>query len=143
MSSVATYLNFQGKTEEAFNFYKSAFGTEFNGPILRFGDMPSPPGAPVLTDEQKNMILHIELPIVNGHMLMATDMIESLGHVLRVGNNTTINLLLDTKEEADRLYALLSQDSTEFAPMANMPFGQYWGTALDRFGVRWMFSVPL
>jgi PhnB protein len=143
MSSVATYLNFQGNTEEAFNFYKSAFGTELNGPILRFGDMPSPPGAPVLTDEQKNMILHIELPIVNGHMLMATDMIESFGHVLRIGNNTTINLMLDTKEEADRLYALMSQDSTEFAPMADMPFGSYWGTALDRFGVRWMFNAPL
>lgn len=140
MSAVATYLNFQGTTEEAFNFYASVFGTTVQGPVLRFGDME---GMPPLSDDDKNKIMHIELPIVAGHMLMATDMLESMGHQLRVGNNTTINLMLDTKDEADRLHGLLGKDSTESAPMMEMPWGQYWGTALDRFGIRWMFTVAL
>lgn len=145
MASVSTYLNFQGNTEEAFAFYASVFGTEFSGPIVRFKDagFGTAPGMPELTDDELNKIMHIELPIVAGHVLMATDMLESLGHQLRIGNNTTINLTVDTREEADRLFSLLGKDSTEFAPMAAMPWGQYWGSALDRFGVRWMFSAPL
>lgn len=145
MASVSTYLNFQGNTEEAFNFYASVFGTDFLGPIVRFKDVGfgTTPGMPALTDDELNKIMHIELPIVAGHVLMATDMLESLGHNLRIGNNTTINLTVDTREEADRLFSLLGKDSTEFAPMAAMPWGQYWGSALDRFGIRWMFSAPL
>jgi PhnB protein len=145
VASVSTYLNFQGNTEEAFTFYASVFGTEFSGPIVRFKDVGfgTAPGMPELTDDELNKIMHIELPIVAGHVLMATDMLESLGHNLRIGNNTTINLTVDTREEADRLFGLLGKDSAEFAPMATMPWGQYWGSALDRFGVRWMFSAPL
>ena len=145
MASVSTYLNFQGNTEEAFVFYASVFGTEFLGPIVRFKDVGfgSAPGMPELSDDELNKVMHIELPIVAGHVLMATDMLESLGHHLRIGNNTTINLTVDTRAEADRLFSLLGKDSTEFAPMAAMPWGQYWGSALDRFGVRWMFSAPL
>ena len=145
MASVSTYLNFQGNTEEAFTFYKSVFGTDFLGPVIRFKDVGfgTAPGMPELSEAELNMIMHAELPILAGHVLMATDMIESLGHHLRIGNNTTISLTVDSREEADRLYGLLGQDSTEFSPMAEMPWGQYWGTALDRFGVRWMFASPL
>ena len=145
MASVSTYLNFQGNTEEAFTFYASVFGTEFLGPIVRFKDagFGTTPGTPQLSDDELNKVMNVQLPIVAGHVLMATDMLESLGHHLRVGNNTTINLTVDTRDEADRLFALLGKDSTEFAPMAAMPWGQYWGSALDRFGVRWMFSAPL
>lgn len=145
MASVSTYLNFQGNTEEAFAFYARVFGTRPVGEVVRFKDagFGSTPGMPELSDAELNKIMHMELPIMAGHSLMATDMLESLGHQVRIGNNTTIHLNVDTREEADRLYALLGQDSTEFAPMNDMPWGQYWGTALDRFGVRWMFSAPL
>lgn len=145
MASVSTYLNFPGNTEEAFRFYANVFGTEFLGPIIRFRDVGfgTTPGMPELSEPELNMIMHIELPIVAGHVLMATDVLESLGHQLRVGNNTTINLTVDSRAEADRLFVALGQDSTEFSPMAEMPWGQYWGTALDRFGVRWMFGAPL
>ena len=85
MARVNTYLNFMGNTEEAFNFYKKVFGTEFVS-ITRMKDMPRPEGAPTLSESEVNLIMNIQLPITNGHVLMATDMIESLGHKIKVGN---------------------------------------------------------
>ena len=142
MSRVSTYLNFQGNTEEAFTFYKSVFGTDYTVPPMRMGVVPSDPSMPELSDAEKQMIMHIELPILAGHSLMATDMVESMGHKLIIGNNTTINLEPDTREETDRLFAALSEGGPESdrAPMADMFWGAYWGCCLDRFGVRWMFN---
>lgn len=138
MARVSTYLNFMGNTEEAFNFYRSVFGTEFLGPILRMGD--SNPDAESLSSAERQMVMHMELPILSGHILMATDMLESMGHNLQVGNNTTIVLEPDSREETQRLYDALSEGSTEFSPLADMFWGATWGTCLDRFGVRWMFN---
>ena len=141
MSRVSTYLNFPGTAEEAFTFYASVFGTEFSVPLNRFGDMPSGPGAPELPDDEKSKVLHVELPILAGHVIMATDMLASMGQELRVGNNTTLNLEPDTREEAERLYAALSEGGADGSGLNDMPWGSYWGTCLDRFGVRWMFNV--
>jgi PhnB protein len=140
MSRVSTYLNFMGNTEAAFNFYKSVFGTEFIHPINRMGDVPPDASMPAMSEAEKNMIMHIELPILAGHVLMATDMLESMGHELRIGNNVTINLEPDTRAETDRLYAALSAASSDGTGMHEMFWGSYWGTCLDRFGVRWMFN---
>ena len=85
-------------------------------------------------------VLHVELPILAGHVIMGTDMLESMGHEVRIGNNTTISLELDSREEADRLFAALSNGGGEKAEMQDMPWGAYWGVCLDRFGIRWMFS---
>ena len=142
MASVSTYLNFMGTAEEAFTFYARVFGTAFTVPPMRMGDMPPMPDAPPLTDAEKQMVMHVELPILAGHLLMATDMIESMGHQLVVGNNTTINLSPDTRAETERLYGLLSEGGTDAAPLEDMFWGAYWGTCLDRFGVRWMFNGP-
>lgn len=84
MSRVSTYLNFMGNTEEAFAFYASVFGTEYSVPIMRFGDMPGGPGAPELPELERSQVLHVELPILAGHVIMGTDMLESMGHELRV-----------------------------------------------------------
>jgi PhnB protein len=140
MSRVNTYLNFMGNTEEAFNLYSTVFGTEVISPITRFRDIPSDPNMPALSDEELNQILHVELPILAGHVLMGTDMLASMGHQLRIGNNTTISLELDSKNEADRLFAALSAGGSETMGMQDMPWGAYWGVCLDPFGVRWMFS---
>ena len=140
MSKVAIYLNFQGEAEKAFNFYKSVFGTEFSAPILRIGDLPPDPNGPKFTEADKNCVMHVALPIVGGTELMGTDMLESMGHKLVVGNNTTISLQLDSKEEADTLYAALSEGASEKADLRDEFWG-YWGTCLDRFGIRWMFNV--
>jgi PhnB protein len=136
MSRVSTYLNFMGNAEEAFGFYRSVFGTEFQGEPMRMGDMPGSS----LPEAEQRLVAHIELPILAGHVLMATDMIESMGHQLRVGNNVTINLEPDTRAETDRLYNALADGGSEATGLQDMPWNAYWGTCLDRFGVRWMFN---
>ncbi|MEY5048232.1 MAG: hypothetical protein RLZZ175_1591 [Bacteroidota bacterium] len=140
MSKVAIYLNFQGNTEEAFNHYKAVFGTEFSAPIMRIKDLPADPNAPKFSESDLNCVMHVALPIVGGTEIMGTDMLESMGHKLIVGNNTTISLQLDSKAEADKYYSLLSEGGSEKAPMRDEFWG-YWGCCLDRFGIRWMFNV--
>jgi len=140
MASVAIYLNFNGNTEEAFNQYKKVFGTEFSTPLMRMGDMPPHPGAPALSDSDKTKVMHVALPILGGTQIMGTDMLESMGQKLVEGNNVTISLNPDTKEEADELYKGLSVGATDAVPPHDEFWG-YWGTCKDRFGVRWMFNV--
>ena len=129
-----------GNAEEAFNHYKEVFKTEFSMPIMRMGDMPPGQNAPQITEDEKNKVMHVALPILGGFQIMATDMLESMGHKLVEGNNFTISLNPDTKEEADRLYHGLNGGGKEsVAP--HDEFWGYWGTCKDRFGVRWMFNV--
>jgi PhnB protein len=140
MGRVNTYLNFMEKSEEAFDFYKRVFQSEFTS-ITRMKDMPRPLGAPELTESESNLIMNIQLPITNGHVLMATDMIASMGHKVQVGNNVTISLDLDSAEEAQRIYAELLTNSPENSgPLAQMPWGALWGSCQDQFGIRWMIS---
>jgi PhnB protein len=140
MASVSIYLNFQGNTEEAFNIYKKIFKTEFSAQIMRMGDIPSQPGMPQLSEQDKKKVMHVALPILGGTQIMGTDALESMGHKLIEGNNVTISLNPDTKEEADRLYNELSQGGTDgVAP--HDEFWGYWGTCKDRFGIRWMFNI--
>lgn len=135
MARVNTYLNFPGSAEEAFNYYAEVFGSEVVG-LTRFADNGA--GA-ALSPEESQKVLHAELPILAGHVLMATDALESMGHSVRVGNNTTISLETDTREEADRLFLALSDGGGDASGMQEMFFG-YWGTCLDRFGIRWMIN---
>lgn len=140
MARVSTYLNFPGNTEEAFRFYKTVFGTEFNGPIARFGEMPPNPGMPPVSKEDANRILHIELPILGGHVIMATDACESMGMKVIHGNTVSINLEPDTRAETDRLYAALSAGGTIEMPLQEMFWGDYFAGFTDRFGTRWMLN---
>ena len=139
MAKTSIYLNFQGNCEEAFNHYKKVFNSEFTGPVFRMKDMPAMPGAPQLAANEANSIMNIALPILGGTVLMGTDMLESMGHQLRIGNNTTINLEGDSKEEIDRLFGALSEGGSEMVAPNDMFWG-YWGVCLDRFGIRWMFT---
>lgn len=140
MAHVSIYLNFPGNAEEAFNHYKKVFRTEFSTPPMRFNSMPGRPGAPALPEADKNKIAHVSMPILDGTLIMATDMLESMGQKLVEGNNFTISLSPDSKEEADRLYKELSDGGTDdVAP--HDEFWGYWGTCKDRFGIRWMFNI--
>jgi PhnB protein len=140
MPRVSTYLNFMGNTEVAFAFYKAVFGTEFASPIMRMGDMPSSPGAPQLPGPEQHMVMHIELPILAGHVLMGTDMLESMGHERRLGNSVTIDLELEDRGETERLFGLLSDGGSDVFGLTDMPWSAYWGTCADRYGIRWMFN---
>ncbi len=140
MAKVSIYLNFKGNCEEAFNHYKSVFGTEFSSPIYRMGDIPMPEGAPQIPENEKNAVMHVALPILGGTQIMGTDMLESMGHQLIIGNNTTIQMEFDTKEDADRVYNLLAEGGSE-SVTPHDEFWGYWGVCLDKFGIRWMFNV--
>ena len=113
MAFVSIYLNFMGNAEEAFIHYKKVFGTEFSTPLMRLKDAPPGEGMPPISEAEKNKVMHAALPILGGTLLMATDMLESLGHKLVEGNNFTISLNADTREEADRLYKGLSEGAKD------------------------------
>lgn len=140
MSKISIYLNFQGNTEEAFNFYKSVFNTEFVAPIMYNKDIPVHEGMPPLPENEKSKVMHVCLPILGGTQIMGTDMLESMGHKLKIGNNITINLEPDLREETDKLFKALSEGGSDIAPMQDMFWGAYWGCCLDKFGIRWMFN---
>jgi len=140
MARTSTYLNFVRSTEEAFGFYKSVFGTEYSCEIARFGDMPSQPDQPPLAEEDRNLILHIALPILGGHMLMGTDAPESMGFKLNQGNNVYINLEPDSRAETERLFQALTAGGTVEMPLQDMFWGAYFGSGTDKFGTHWMFN---
>jgi len=140
MAKVSIYLNFPGSTEEAFNYYKSVFKTEFSAPISRMSDIPAQDGMPPLSATDKNKVMHVALPILAGVQIMGTDTLESMGHTTKIGNNTTICLEPDTKEETERLFKLLSDGGSEIEPLKDQFWGSLWGCCLDRFGIRWMFN---
>lgn len=144
MARTSIYLNFSGNTESAFNFYKSVFGGEFgNDGIARFGDMPAMDGVPPMSEEVKGMILHVELVITGGLVLMGTDAPEELGFTLVKGNNVSINLEPDTREEANRLFTALSDGGTVIQPLQDMFWGAYYGQLTDRFGIQWMVNCVM
>lgn len=141
MASISTYLNFSRNTEEAFNFYKTVFGTEFAGEINRMGEVPPQEGQPPIAEADKNLVMHVSLPILGGHMLMGTDAPESMGFKVNFGNNIYINLETDTRAEADQLFEALSAGGAVEMKMQEMFWGDYFGSLTDKFGVKWMFNT--
>lgn len=135
---VSTYLNFPGNTEEVMNFYKSVFNTEFINGIQRLSDAPQDPNSPPLSESLKNMVLHVELPILGGHILMATDAPKEMGFEVKAGNNMHINLEPDSREETERLYYALSEGGVVEIALQDMFWGAYYGNFQDKYGVNWM-----
>ncbi len=138
MATVSTYLNFNNKTEEAFNFYKSVFGGEFTN-FQRFSDVPEQPGQK-MPESEMNGIMHVELVTLGGHKLMGTDAPESMGFKLIEGNNTYINLEPDTKEEAERLFNALSAGGKIEMALQEMFWGAIFGSFTDKYGINWMVN---
>ena len=129
-----TYLNFAGNAEEAFKFYRTVFGGEFSSAV-RFKDMPMPGSK--IPKEAENMMMHIALPI-GRDVLMASDSLESLGQKMNQGSNVYLSLHPESKEEADRVFTALSSGGVIEMPIAFQPWGDYWGSLKDKYGVLWM-----
>jgi PhnB protein len=140
MAQTATYLNFERETEAAFNFYRSVFGTEYMGEMMRHGDVPTEEGQPGPSDEDKNLVMNVALPILGGHLLMGTDVPKSMGFDLTPGNNVTICLIPDSRGESDTLFAALSKGGKVGTPMQEMFWGDYYGDFVDKFGIHWMIN---
>ena len=134
---VQVYLNFDGNAEEAFEFYKSVFGRELAGAV-RFKDMPME--GFTIPAEDENKMMHIALPITDDSILMATDVVPSMGQELKVGNNVYVSLHPESREEADRLFNGLSAGGDVEMPMGEQVWGDYYGSFTDRFGVKWMIN---
>ena len=136
MTKLNAYLNFPGNAEEAFNFYKSVFGGEFSS-LVRFKDMPME--GVDLAKEDEDKILHTALP-VGGDVLMASDAPEGVGFKVNFGNNAYISVHPESREEADRLFGALSAGGAVEMPIADQPWGDYYGSFKDKFGVQWMIN---
>jgi PhnB protein len=141
MAGVSTYLIFNGNAEEAFDFYKTVFGTEYEGGIMRYGDAPPPDGAPALSEEDQRKIVNVTLPILGGHVLMASDMLPAFSEPVTQGTNVQITLLPDTRPEADRLHAALAAGGEVRDAMAEAFWGDYYGAVTDRFGIQWNINT--
>jgi PhnB protein len=134
MAQINPHINFNGNAEEAFTFYKSVFGGEF-AKIIRFKDVSSPE-FPVAENEAYK-IMHIALPI-GKNILMANDVPEILGRVNENENRSKISITAESKEEADKLYNGLSEGGKIEMPIADSPWGSYFGMFRDKFGIEWM-----
>ena len=132
------YLNFAGNAEEAFTFYQSVFGGELF--VQRMSDVP---GMDELPEKEKDYAMHVAIPIGNGQTLMASDCLESRGHVLKPGNDNYISVTPDSREEADRLFNGLSAGGRVEVPMTEQFWGDYFGSFEDKFGVQWMINFPI
>ena len=138
---VTSYLNFPGTTEEAFNFYKEVFRGKFSGRGLqRFGDVALPEGTPPLSEADKKLIIHAELTIAGGHVLMATDAPESMGFKMAYGNNMHICVEPDSREETERIFRELSKGGEVSMPLQDMFWGAYFASFKDRYGINWMLN---
>ncbi|WP_198439846.1 VOC family protein [Pareuzebyella sediminis] len=133
---VNPYLNFDGKAEEAFLFYKSIFGGEFIGHMK----MSDAPDMNDLSKEEMNRVMHISLPLGKDTILMGSDILPSAGHSLNIGNNVYVSIHPESREEADRIFAGLSKGGDIEMPMADQFWGDYFGSLVDRFGIRWMIN---
>ena len=136
MVTINPYLNFNGNTEEAFNFYKAVFGGEF-AVLQRMKDTPE--GDKVRADE-KNRVMHVALPIGKENVLMGSDTFESMGHTLRMGNNMTISVSASSEKEADQIFRGLSSGGKVTMPLEKAFWGSYFGMLTDKFGIQWMVS---
>ncbi len=130
------YLNFDGQAEEAFIFYKSVFGGEFTGNMK----MKDAPDGDKLPKDEQNRVMHISLPISENILLMASDIMPSMGQKLIKGNNNYISLHPNSKAEADRIFNGLSAGGKIEMPIADQFWGDYFGSFIDKFGISWMIN---
>lgn len=138
MATVNVYLTFNGDCEEAFNFYKSVLGGEFPM-ISRYSEMP-PDAGPPISKEDAHKIMHVSLPISKETVLMGSDTGGEWASNHKLGNNFSISLTAESKEEADRYFHGLSAGGRVTMPMDSTFWGDYFGMFTDKFGINWMVS---
>jgi len=137
MQFMTAYLNFNGDAEEAFGFYRTVFGGEFDG-VVRFRDFGEDAmGAP---EADRDKIAHISLPFVGGVGLMGSDVAGPEAEAFNAGNNVYIYLEAETGAEAERIFEGLSAGGTVEMPLQPTEWAEKYGSLVDRFGVSWMAS---
>lgn len=137
MTTINPYIHFNGNTEEAFNFYKSVFGGEF-ATVMRYKDLNIP--GSISTESEANKIMHIALLIGKGSVLMGSDTPEALGKHNLNETRSKISVGAESKEEADKLFNGLSVGGQVEMPIADSPWGSYFGMLRDKYGIEWMVN---
>lgn len=137
MAHINPYIHFNGNAEEAFTFYKSVFGGEFTN-VTRFKDMQTVELP--LSENEANNIMHIALPIGNSSVLMGSDTPAFMGKQNEHENRSKIAITPESKEEADKLFHELSAGGTIEVPIADSPWGAYFGMFRDKYGIEWMVN---
>lgn len=137
---VFTYLNFDGKAEEAIRFYQSILGGEFPNGFMYMGDMPD---APPMGEDDKKRVMHVTLQLSEDQYIMASDTFPDFGPPYKAGNQTSVYLDLSSKEEAKSVYDQLSKDGEILMPYEKTFWGSYFGNFTDKYGICWMVSYDL
>lgn len=134
MKTVSPYLNFAGRTLEAFQRYQSIFGGELR--VVRYKDMPGMP-AP---EHVREKVANASLELIDGATLMGNDAVEGFGPPLQVGNNFSIALETTSIEETESLFTQLSQGGEVTMPLQETEWAERFGMCKDEFGVQWMLN---
>lgn len=137
MALINPHINFNGNAEEAFNFYKSVFGGDFTK-LIRYKDLAIE-GMPI-EESEANKIMHIALSIGKNE-LMANDVPNHLGKTNENENRSKIAIIAESKSEADRLFNSLSAGGNVEFPIADSPWGSYFGMFRDKYGIEWMIDL--
>jgi PhnB protein len=132
MATTTPYLHFNGNCLEAFNFYKTIFGGEFDN-LMRYSDVPG-------TTDKSDKILNVGLSVGPGSAIMGSDNPPGYGEDAVFGTNFSIVLNVDGRDEADRVFNGLSAGGKITAPIGDMFWGAYFGMFVDKFGIPWMVS---
>ena len=137
--NINIYLHFNGNCREAFDFYRAVFGGEFDI-VQTFADMPSDAaGDMAIPEAELNNIMHISLPIGDS-VLMGSDSPSFFGPPPVTGSNFSATLDVDSRADADALFAKLSDGGAVEMEMADMFWGSYFGACRDKFGISWQIS---
>ena len=137
MLSINPYIHFNGNAEEAFTFYKSAFGGEFTS-IMRYKDMNFE--GDFIASHELEKLMHIALPIGEFGLLLGSDTPEKLGNHNELETRSKIALQLDNKDEAERIFKELSQNGHIEVPFSESAPKIYFGMFRDKFGIEWMIN---
>ena len=135
MATINPYINFNGNAEEAFSFYKSVFGGEFQK-VIRFKELSSPDFQ--VPEAEANKIMYIALPIGKYNVLIANDVPAFMGRVNENENRSKIVVVAESREEADKIFNGLSAGGEIEGEIGDSPWGTYAGMFRDKYGIEWI-----
>ena len=130
---VQPYLFFDGRCEEAIDFYKKALGAEVLM-LMRFSDSPDPPPPGMVPPGSENKIMHSAMRIGE------TEVMASDGHCMGKAafQGVSLSVSASSEAEADRLFNALADGGQVQMPIGKTFFSPRFGMVADRFGVSWM-----
>jgi PhnB protein len=130
------YLFFDGRCEEAIEFYRKALGAEVDM-LMRYNESPDPPPPGMTPPGWENKVMHASLRI-GGAMLMASD---GCGEGPPSFQGFSLSLSVPDEATADRLFAALGDGGQVQMPLGRTFFSPRFGMVADRYGVSWMIIV--